>query len=71
MWRDNAPTLKLFLAARRCWRLAPLGGVIGYDYPNLEARLRMLKTKLTPDTVELLEAMLDAALPVINRKDEA
>ena len=70
VWPENARAVEIFLAVRRCWRSAPLGGVVGYDYPNLESRLRMMKVRNIPEMVDLLEPMLDAALEILAVKDE-
>lgn len=66
VWEENWPTLKLFLRMRRQWRYGAMGGVIGLDWPGIESRLRLMKTEMTAEMLDDLDAMEDAALEALN-----
>ena len=69
MWPENRAALEVFLAMRKCWRFGALGGVFGLDWPNVESRMRLMKVKATPELIADLDAMEDAALPLLNESD--
>lgn len=70
MWPDNAETVATFLALQSQWRVGPLGGYLGFDYPGLQAALAMrgVKPKARRQLFDDLQAMERAALRVLNEK---
>lgn len=46
---DNWPAWLVFGACSTQWRLAPMGGVQGLDYPALESVMRMMTVKNRPE----------------------
>jgi len=69
VWDENEAALRAFLRCRRCWRLAPMGGIIGLDYAQVVAVLRAMRVKNLDEVLQDLDAMADAAIEVLNRKD--
>lgn len=53
-----------------CWRYAPMGGIIGLDYPQIESvlRLRGIKKKKRKKLFEQLQWIERGALDAINSK---
>lgn len=78
IWPENEHALKCFMLVRRQWRIGPLGGVLGLDYPGVQAVLRMRKIRIDAallDDLEVMEggvmvggAMVGGALDVLNAK---
>lgn len=66
IWPDNVHALNCFLAVCRLWRVGPMGGVLGLDYPGVEAVLRMRKIKLDAALLDDLAVMEDGAMEVLN-----
>ena len=60
--------IKALLAVRRQWRVAPMGGFLGLDYPGVEAVLRMRRVKVDADLMDDLAVIEDAALEIFNEK---
>lgn len=40
VWAENWPAWEVFEACATQWRVAPMGGVLGLDYPALEILIR-------------------------------
>lgn len=68
VWSDNERSLNAFLAVRRMWRHAPMGGVLGLDRPSVESELRMRKIKVDAALLDDLDAIEGGALEVLNAK---
>jgi hypothetical protein len=70
VWQDNAETVAIFMSLQTQWRVGPMGGYLGFDYPGMQAALTMrgVKTKSRRQTFEDLQAMERAALRVLNKK---
>jgi len=62
VWPENWPVLRVFLAARSQWRMHPMGGPIGLDYPGVEALMRMMDVKNAKEIFPGLQVMEAAAL---------
>lgn len=71
VWPENAPTLDLFLRMATQWRVAPMGGVIGFDYNALDVVIRRCEVECTPEMFDDLQAMERAALAVMNEKKDS
>jgi len=41
VWPENWETVCLFWSIRRCWRLRPMGGVMGLDWCQVQARMQL------------------------------
>jgi hypothetical protein len=56
-------TVSLFCAVRRCWRVAPMGGLMGFDWIQVEHRVRQKGVRrpralrLELDRLELMEGV--------------
>jgi hypothetical protein len=68
VWPANERSLNAFLAVGRQWRVAPMGGLLGLDYPGVEAVLRMRKIKVDAELLDDLAVMESGALEVLNAK---
>lgn len=68
MWRQNERALKAFTAVCRLWRYAPMGGVLGFDRPSVEAELRMRKIKVDAALLDDLAAIEGGVLEVWSAK---
>jgi hypothetical protein len=78
VWPENARAINAFLVASRLWRVGALGGVLGFDYQQIEAKLRMKKIKVDADLIDDLEVMelgmmasgvrIGGAMDVLNAK---
>lgn len=67
VWLENWDTVLLFWACRRCWRLKPMGGVIGMDWTTIHAKLQMkgLSGDALARESSRLELMEDAVMEVL------
>ena len=68
LWPENEHALKCFMLVRRQWRIGPMGGVLGLDYPGVQAVLRMRKIRIDADLLDDLAAMEAGAMDVLNAK---
>lgn len=41
LWPENVPVIDLLPRLNTAWRYAPMGGVIGFDWPQVTAMLRL------------------------------
>lgn len=63
MWEDNAPALRLFLAASSQWRMAGHPPrPVAMDYAGVEAAARLAGIDVTPPLFADLRIMEAAAL---------
>lgn len=51
----------------RCWRVGAMGGIVGLDYAQLQARM---KKKDYEALLPSLDVICDAVLPLLNRRDD-
>ena len=58
--------MEAFLTVCQQWRVGPLGGLLGFDYPGVEALLRMSEIEVNVDLLADLRIMEGAALAVLN-----
>ena len=68
IWPANERALEAFLRVRRQWRVGPVGGVMGFDYPGVEAVLRMSSISVDAALMDDLAVMEEAAAEVLNAK---
>lgn len=71
VWAENVDTIETFLALQTQWRLGPMGGYLGLDYPGVQAALGMRGVRKPADRRRMfddLQAMERAALAVLNAK---
>lgn len=71
VWSDNAETVETFLALQTQWRVGPMGGYLGLDYPGVRAALDMRGVRKPVDRRRIfddLQTMERAALAVLNAK---
>lgn len=70
VWPENVRTVGLFIAVRRCWRIAPMGGVMGFDWIQVESRLRQkgVRPNRLRRELDRLELMEGAALQELHRR---
>lgn len=64
VWPANERSLDAFLRVRRQWRLGPVGGVMGFDYTQVEALLRMHGIEIDTALLDDLAVMEGAAVDV-------
>lgn len=69
VWPENWQTLQLFWAVRRCWRMRPMGGLMGFDWSQVQSKLQLLglnrrRMKREAGRLELME---DAVLTAVNK----
>lgn len=62
MWPENWDTVQLFWQVQRLWRIAPMGGFIGLDWTQIQAKLALKGRRRIGAEVERLAMMEDAAL---------
>lgn len=69
VWPENQRTVDLFCTVRRLWRVAPMGGVLSFDWVQVEARLRRkaLDGEALDRELDRLQVMEDAALEELHR----
>lgn len=67
VWPENWDTVLLFWQVRRCWRLRPMGGVMGYDWTTIASKMTMnaMTAPAMAREQTRLELMEDAVLEVI------
>lgn len=41
VWEENWDTVLLFWSVRRCWRVRPMGGVMGFDWPQVRSKMQL------------------------------
>lgn len=70
VWPQNERALEAFLLVRRQWRIAPMGGVIGLDFPGVESLLRMSKIEADAELLDDLSMIEGGVLEVWNAKQE-
>ena len=68
VWPENSRALDAFLLCRRQWRVGPMGGYLGLDYPGAEAKLRMSAVEVDAELLADLDVIEGAALEVLNAK---
>lgn len=71
VWPENAETVATFMALQTQWRIGPMGGYLGLDYPGMQSVLAMRgvkKGKAQRRMFDDLQAMERAALPILNAK---
>lgn len=62
MWPENWETVQLFWRMQRLWRVAPMGGLIGLDWAQIQSKLALSGRRRIGAEVARLEVMEDAAL---------
>jgi hypothetical protein len=70
VWVENEDALEVFLAMATQWRYAPLGGIVGMDYPSLNSVMDMLCIEGRKDMFFFIRLMESAALEVINAESK-
>lgn len=65
VWRCNWDAVACFMACQTQWRVAPMGGVLGFEYPGIEVVMRRKKVKDRAAMFEKLQLMEAAALAVL------
>lgn len=41
VWAENWDTVAFFWSVRRCWRVRPMGGVMGFDWVQLRSKMQL------------------------------
>lgn len=71
VWPENWPTVMLFWRVRRCWRMAPMGGLVGMDWVQVESKAHLAglrsRRRLARELARL-EAMEEAVLEEMSRE---
>lgn len=57
VWAENWDTVSLFWSVRRCWRLRPMGSVMGFDW--VQVRSKMQLKRFDDERMEREEARLE------------
>lgn len=70
IWPENVATLQTFMSLKTQWRVGPLGGFLGLDYPGVQAALALRRVKKPGQVFEDLQAMERAALEVLNKRND-
>ncbi len=72
IWPENVETLNMFCSLQTQWRVGPMGGYLGLEYPGvwsaLKGVVRGRKTRRAMFTD--IQAMELAALPVLNARHD-
>lgn len=63
---DNWEAFRLFLSCATQWRLKPMGGLQGIDYPSLESIMRMQGVKNRPERFNQVRLIERGALARFN-----
>lgn len=71
VYADCIEAVRLFLACGTQWKVVPLGGVAGLDYPGVEALCRMSGIDMTSALFRDLQTMEAAALPLLNERADS
>lgn len=63
LWPENELPLLAMMRCRNCWRIAPMGGLIGLDWSQVEIRLRQMRISRkdrawVEEGLEILEALV-------------
>lgn len=69
VWPENWQTLQLFMAVRRCWRMRPMGGVMGFDWTQVQSKMQILgvnRRRMKREALRL-ELMEDAVLTAASK----
>lgn len=70
MWAANEEALAVFMRCQTQWRVVPMGGFLGLDYPGVEVVMRRMHVKNKDAVFDELCMMEFAALPVRNGKND-
>lgn len=71
VWPENWPTVLLFWRVRRCWRVAPMGGLVGMDWQQVQSKAELTGLrgrKRLAREIARLEAMEEAVLEELSRE---
>lgn len=66
VYPENWDAVRLFLGLQTQWRVGPMGGLVGLDYPGVEAAMRMARVKDRAQLFEQLQTMEFAALEAMH-----
>lgn len=67
VWEENWDTVCLFWSVRRCWRMRPMGGVMGFDWTQVQSKMSLKgfdAARLAREE-KRLELMEDAIMEVL------
>ena len=68
VWEENWPAVEFFCATvATCWRVGPMGGLLGLDYPSVKAAMDLMDITDRKALFEAVQLMERAALPIINK----
>ena len=70
VWPQNEKSYITFRHVSRLWRNAPMGGIIGFDWLQVETMLRMRKIKLEEELLDDLLMMENEVITVCNELAE-
>jgi len=72
VWQENADTVDMFMSLQTQWKVGPMGGYLGLDYPGVSAALNTVvrSWRRRRDLFVNLQVMERAALPVLNRRHD-
>ena len=72
VWQENADTVDMFMSLQTQWKVGPMGGYLGLDYPGVSAALNTVvrSWRRRRDLFANLQSMERAALPVLNRRHD-
>jgi len=72
VWQENADTVDMFMSLQTQWKVGPMGGYLGLDYPGVAAALNTVvrSWRRRRDLFANLQSMERAALPVLNRRHD-
>lgn len=62
IYPENWETVLLFLRLQTQWRVGPMGGLLGFDYPGLESAMRLMRIEGRAEMFARLAIMEHAAL---------
>lgn len=66
LFEENIPIVEIFFRVSNCWRYGGMGGILGFDWNQISAKLNLLQIKASPDEIMGLEHIETAALGVLN-----
>lgn len=65
VYPENHQAWLTFLKVGRCWRYAPMGGILGLDWQQANARLSLIGIALSPDDADKIDVIADGVISAL------
>jgi len=62
---ENHQAWQAFGRITRCWRYAPMGGIVGLDWQQASAKLSLLGITLSPEDADKIDVIADGVISAL------